>query len=328
MPATRVIRNLYKYYWIRYVRRAFGCCFDRHLGILKSLHFAPLLQGSDVNSSKHASNYTALHFAALSGNPEICRLLLLAGADAHALNSVNRTAPQMAAFVGNHAAVGCINNFVPLSNIESYTKIQGQQTEPLLPIVLLESFHKFIIQSNVHPVRIALSLQKIGVLAENLLPIRKVLASMSEREIQNHNELNEILAFKYHYLGWIVAEINKCREYFQSRKDAQENDSKSDYLELFAKRVLKENKMGQLEYLESTIRDCVREFPHRDIAIFRQVVMQLANKDYMPALDIIRTAINGQRGFVCQFLILCHFFTREENELTNQKQFCLVSNLE
>lgn len=250
-------------------------------------------KGAAVNSSKHASNYTALHFAALSGKSEICRLLLLAGADQNALNSVNRTPAQMAAFVGNHAAVGCINNFVPLSQVEKYTKIQGQQTEPVLPIFLLESFHKFVIQSNVHPVRIAMNLQRIGVLSENLQPIRKVLNLMSEKEMQKHNELNEIMAFKYHYLSWIVGEINKCREYFQSRKEA-----KNDYLELFAKRVLKENRVGQLEYLESTIRECVREFNHRDIAIIRQIVMQLASKEHTPALDIIRTAINGQRGFV------------------------------
>lgn len=204
----------------------------------------------------------------------------------------------MAAFVGNHAVVASINNFVPIQDIEYYTTINGQQTEPTLPVVLLDSFHKFVIQSNLHPVRIALNLQKIGALSENLKLIRKVLTLMTDKEMQKHNEINELMAFKYHYLSWIVGEIHKCREYFQSRKENQTNDSKNDYLELFAKRVLKENKLGQLEYLESTIRDCVREFSYRDCAVFRQVVVQLANKECLPALDIMRGAINGQRGFV------------------------------
>lgn len=227
-------------------------------------------------------------------------MLLLAGANTNTLNSVNRTASQMAAFVGNHAAVSCINNFIPLTYLEYYTKAHGQQKEPLLSIVLLEPFHKFVVQSNVHPVRIAINLQKSGVLSDNLEAIRKVLIMMSEKEIQNHYELNEIMALKYHYLSWIIGEIQKCREYFQSRKENQMTDvnAKSDFLELFAKRVLKENKMGQMEYLESTIRDCVRDFPSRDIAIVRQVIVQLANKDSLPALIIIRTAINGQRAFV------------------------------
>lgn len=252
-----------------------------------------------MNSSKHGANYTALHFGALSGNTEICLRLLLAGADSTARNSVNRTPSQMAAFVGNHAVVACINNFLPKSEIEYYTKVQGQQTEPYLPILLLDSFHKFIIQSNVHPVRIALNLQKFGTLSEHLKATRKVLELMTEREMQNRNEINEIMAFKYHYLGWIVSEIIKCREYFQSRKENQDNDgNKSDYVELFAKRVLKENKTGQLEYVESTVRECVREFPFRESTIFRQVVLQLTSKECLPALDVIRGAIHGQRGFV------------------------------
>lgn len=213
-----------------------------------------------------------------------------------AINSVSRTASQMAAFVGNHAAVSTINNFVPKSEIEYYTIIQGQQTEPYLPVFLLDSFHKFVIQSNIHPVRIALNLQKFGSFNEHLKQLRNVLEMMAEREMQRRNEVNEIMAFKYHYLGWMIAEIIKVREHFQSRTTTAQPIT--DYCELFAKRVLKENKNGLLEYLESTIRDCVREFPFRECTIFRQVVSQLVSKDCTPALEVVRSAINGQRGFV------------------------------
>lgn len=280
-------------------------------------------QGADVNSSKHGANYTALHFGALSGNRDICLLLLLAGADSMALNSVSRTASQMAAFVGNHAAVATINNFVPKSEIEYYTILQGQQTEPYLPVFLLDSFHKFVIQSNIHPVRIALNLQKFGSFNEHLKQLRNVLEMMAEREMQRHNEVNEIMAFKYHYLGWMIAEIIKVREHFQSRKEqVQTGQSITDYCELFAKRVLKENKSGLLEYLESTIRDCVREFPFRECTIFRQVVSQLVSKDCTPALEVVRSAINGQRGFVVSTtklfftIFLSYFYNFYEREIT------------
>lgn len=254
-----------------------------------------------MNSSKHAANYTALHFAALSGNAEVCARLLLAGANPSALNTVNRTPAQMAAFVGNHTAVACINNYIPKEEIEYFTKIQGQQTEPILPIILLDSLHKFIIQSNVHPIRIALNIQKFGALSEHLKTVKKVLELLTEREIQKRGEINEIMAFKYHYLSYIVGEIIKCREYFQSRKESQEGSAdanKSDFVELFAKRVLKENKFGQLEYVETTIRECVREFSFRESTVFKQILVQLTSKDPVPALDVIRGAINGQRGFV------------------------------
>lgn len=199
----------------------------------------------------------------------------------------------MAAFVSNHNVVATINNFIPKSDLEYFTKVQGQQTEPYLPTILLESFHKFIIEINVHPVRIALNLQKFGLLSDHLKTVKKVLDLMAEREFKKQSE---IMAFKFHYLGWIVNEIIKCKEYFQARKEQNVN-TKTDFVELFAKRVLKENKSGQLDYLESTIRDCVREFPFRECIIFRQIVTQLANKDCGSALDVVNSAINGQRGF-------------------------------
>lgn len=256
-----------------------------------------------MNSSKHGANYTALHFAALSGNAEICFRLLQAGANSSAQNSVNRTPAQMAAFVGNHAAVACINNFIPKSEIEYFTKIQGQQTEATLPMILLDALHKFVIQSNVHPVRIALNIQKFGTLSEHLKTVKKVLELMTEREVKKRNEINEIMAFKYHYLGYMIGEIIKCRDYFQTRKESQEgaDTSKSDFVELFVKRLLKENKQGQLVYIESIIRECVREFPFRESTVFKQVLVQLTSKDALPALDVIRSAINGQRGFVVRF---------------------------
>ncbi|GAB0096235.1 ankyrin repeat and MYND domain-containing protein 2 [Sergentomyia squamirostris] len=254
-------------------------------------------RGADVNASKHEYNYTALHFAALSGNVEVCMLLLHAGADAHATNSVGRTAAQMAAFVSNHRVVALINNYVPKSDIEYYTKVQGQQIEPYLPPVLLDSFHKFVIQTNMHPVKIALTLQRLGGFSENLKAIRKVLEMMSEREVQRKNEVNEIMSFKFHYLGYVVSEIIKCREYFQARKEAG-SEMKNDFVELFAKRVLKEGKNGILDYLEWMIRECVREFPFREFTIFKQMVSQLANKENEgAALDVIKWAIYGQRGF-------------------------------
>jgi ankyrin repeat and MYND domain-containing protein 2 len=252
-----------------------------------------------VNSSKHEYCYTALHFAALSGNADVCLQLLIAGANANALNSVGRTASQMAGFVSNHKCVSTINNFVSRSEVEYFTKIQGQQTEPSLPPILLDSFHKFLIQPNIHPVRVCLNLQQFGIVPDHYKTIRKVLELMTEREMKRSKEVNELMAFKYHYLAWIVKEIISCRDHFQARKTKeQEKDSKSDYLELFIKRVLKPNKDGQLDYLEVTIRECVREFQFRECTVFQQVVRQLASKENnLSAMEVIKQAINGQRGF-------------------------------
>lgn len=53
-----------------------------------------------------------------------------------------------------------------------------------------------------------------------------------------------------------------------------------------------------MDYLEATIRECVREFPFRECTIFQQVVRQLASKENtLSALEVLKQAINGQRGF-------------------------------
>uniref|UniRef100_A0AAG5D9K0 MYND-type domain-containing protein n=1 Tax=Anopheles atroparvus TaxID=41427 RepID=A0AAG5D9K0_ANOAO len=253
-------------------------------------------QGADVNSGKHEYNYTALHFGALSGNAEVCLKLLLAGADPKATNSVGRTPAQMAAFVANLEAVGTINNFVPLKDVECYTVDQGQKKALLAP-AMLEPFHRFIMQVNIHPVRILLNLQKYGLLVADMKSIRTVLSEMMDREMKRRAEVNEVMAFKYHFLGYVIGEIVKHRDYINSRRDAQQ-DAKSDFVELFAKRVLKPSKDGTLDYLEALVRECVREFPYRECTIFRQMVTQLASKENVAAaLDIARAAINGQRCF-------------------------------
>lgn len=108
-----------------------------------------------------------MHFAALSGNAELCHLLMSYGARLTATNSVGRTTAQMAAFVGNHNCVATINNFIPKADIDYYVKPQGLQTESMLPPHLADSFHKFIIQINVHPVRVAMNLQRYPGLLEN-----------------------------------------------------------------------------------------------------------------------------------------------------------------
>lgn len=121
-----------------------------------------------MNTCQHEHAYTALHFAALSGNSDLCHLLMSHGARLTATNSVGRTAAQMAAFVGNHNCVATINNFIPKADIDYYTKPQGSQTEPMLPPHLADSFHNFIIQINVHPVRVIMNLQKFSVLLEHI----------------------------------------------------------------------------------------------------------------------------------------------------------------
>ncbi|KAJ8986004.1 hypothetical protein NQ317_013888 [Molorchus minor] len=263
-------------------------------------------QGADVNSCEHRHNYTALHFAGLSGNSDVCMTLLLAGADSSLTNTVGRTAAQMAAFVGHHNCVSVINNFVPKTDVQCYTIPQGQQTHPYLPPFLIESFHKFIMQVNVHPVKVVLNVHNFVGLSDHLLEVEKVLKLMSEREMKRGNETNEVMAFKFHYFGYVVGEIIKVRQRQAiSKKDDGEDEKKLDVTEIFTRKLLKSDKDGNLEFMESFLKECIREFPYRESTLFRQMVASLTSKDASPALSVVISAINGQRGFIDDIPV-CH----------------------
>ncbi|XP_012251432.1 ankyrin repeat and MYND domain-containing protein 2 [Athalia rosae] len=278
-------------------------CYKGNKEIVQML----LDQGADVNSSQHEHAYTALHFAALSGNADLCHLLMSHGARLTVTNSVGRTPAQMAAFVGNHDCVATINNFIPKADIDYYITPQGLQTEPMLPPHLADSFHKFIMQVNVHPVRVALNLQRCPGLLENLNKVQKVLEAMRHKEMRRGIETNEVMAFKYHYLSCVTAEVAKCQKRQEamkaekSEKDKNSEDGeekKSDPVELLVRKFLKCNKSeGNPEYQEAFLRETVREFPFRESTIFRQMVATLASTDPPSAVSVVSAAINGQRGF-------------------------------
>ncbi|CAG9585154.1 unnamed protein product [Danaus chrysippus] len=254
-------------------------------------------RGADVNSGKHEYNYTALHFGALSGNSDVCKLLLDAGAKPTATNSVGRSASQMAAFVGNHHTVATINNYVPASEISYFSVPQGQQTEPHLPPFLVESLHKFVLGVNIHPVRLALNLQHMSALLENAEKVSKVLEMLCKKEMTRGSDTNEVMAFKYHYLAYILREINNIRD--KQKPVESKEDKKHDVIEIFSKKLLKPGKDGvSLDLMDSFLKDCVREFPYRECTTFHQMVTSLTSKDPPPALTVINCTINGQRGFV------------------------------
>lgn len=196
----------------------------------------------------------------------------------------------MAAFVGNHSCVATINTYISKSEIDRFTSQK-------LPAGVSDCFHKFVTYVNIHPVRVALNLQAFR-LADYLKEIKQVLDSMCTREMKKGAETNEVMAFKYHYLCFIVSEIAKIQSKLTDKVSEEEGEKKSDPIELFAKKLLKTNKDGNFDFMDGFLREAVREFPYRECTIFRQMVASLADKDSPSAISIINAAINGQRGFI------------------------------
>ena len=152
-------------------------------------------------------------------------------------------------------------------------------------------------------------------LISNCSQIQKVLEAMRDREMSRATDMNEIMAFKYHYLSCVIGQVIKCQKRQEAMKleksevvvtekpsivdETEENKKTSEPVELLIRKILKCNKSaGQPEYQEAFVREAVREFPFIKSAIFRQMVATLASTDPPSAVSVVSAAINGQRGFV------------------------------
>ncbi|KAG9463305.1 hypothetical protein GDO78_022018, partial [Eleutherodactylus coqui] len=256
-----------------------------------------LQHGADVNCNEHEHGYTALMFACLSGKKEIVWMMLEAGADTDVLNSVGRTAAQMAAFVGQHDCVTVINNFFPREKLDYYSKPQGLSKEPKLPVKLAGPLHKIITTTNLHPVKIIFLIKENPLLLEPeaLKKCSAVLDLICEK-CMKQRDMNEVLAMKMHYISCI---FQKCSS------SLQENT-----LDALIKSLLK-GRDGDCfpVFQEKFIRESIRKFPYCEATLLQQLVRSIAPVDIgcdPTAFSVLTQAITGQVGFVdAEFCTTC-----------------------
>uniref|UniRef100_A0A3Q2YPK7 Ankyrin repeat and MYND domain containing 2a n=3 Tax=Hippocampus comes TaxID=109280 RepID=A0A3Q2YPK7_HIPCM len=258
-----------------------------------------LRHGADVNCNHHEHGYTALMFAGLSGKTDITWMMLDAGAETDVVNSVGRTAAQMAAFVGQHDCVTVINNFFSRARLDYYTKAQGLEKEPKLPPKLAGPLHKIIMSTNLNPVKMVLLVKENPLLASPsaLDKCRRVMELICEK-CMKQRDMNEVLAMKMHYISCVLA---KCVSFLNER---------DDQLDGLVKSLLKgRDSDGFPVYQEKFIRECVRKFPYCDATLLQQLVRSIAPVSIgndPTALSVLTQAITGQVGFMdAEFCTTC-----------------------
>ncbi|XP_077577234.1 ankyrin repeat and MYND domain-containing protein 2a [Stigmatopora nigra] len=250
-----------------------------------------LRHGADVNCNQHEHGYTALMFAGLSGKTDITWMMLDAGAETDAVNSVGRTAAQMAAFVGQHDCVTAINNFFSRTRLDYYTKTQGLEKEPKLPPKLAGPLHKIIMSTNLHPVKLVTLVKENPLLASppSLDKCRRVVELICEK-CMKQRDMNEVLAVKMHYIGCV---LDKCASFLEHNRDK---------LDGLIKSLLKgRDGDGFPVFQEKFVRECVRKFPFCDATLLQQLVRSIAPVavgDEPTALSVLTQAVTGQVGFV------------------------------
>uniref|UniRef100_A0A8C1VSJ3 Ankyrin repeat and MYND domain containing 2a n=1 Tax=Cyprinus carpio TaxID=7962 RepID=A0A8C1VSJ3_CYPCA len=242
-----------------------------------------LQHGADVNCNEHEHGYTALMFAGLSGKTDITWMMLDAGAETDAVNSVGRTAAQMAAFVGQHDCVTVINNFFSRARLDYYT-IYMVSTNRSFPSPVPLS-HCFLSISIVMLVKENPLLMDV----EALEKCRKVVELICEKCIKQQ-DMNEVLAMKMHYLSCV---LQKCGSFLKERQDK---------LDGLIKSLLKgRDGDGFLVFQEKFIRECIRKFPYCDATLLQQLVRSIAPVEIgsdPTALSVLTQAITGQVGFM------------------------------
>ncbi|KAH7955806.1 hypothetical protein HPB52_003899 [Rhipicephalus sanguineus] len=258
--------------------------------------------GADVNSHYHDSGYTALMFAGLAGRADVVSLLLEHGASTTAVNSLGRTAAQMAAFVSNHDVVAIINNFLPREELEYYARPQGLEKEPKLPASLVAPLYQLIVRTNIHPVRVALYLQQKRELLDESSKVERVLNLLCEKQMKATSaEPNEMLALKFHHLAFL---IRTCSKFVRDRAataggsnaegdKSNKKASSSGLLEPLIKTWLRGRDEDDFPVvLEKLLRQSVREFPYHECSILQQLVGNEPS-----AISILAEAVRGQKGF-------------------------------
>lgn len=150
-----------------------------------------------------------------------------------------------------------------------------------------------IYQVNLHPVHLLLTIQKLPLLYDNLTKVKNVLEILSENQMKRSQEVNEILALKYHYLRFLVERM---------AKEQQQHPDKTvlELLNQYVKAFLKQRQSdGFPEFMDNFIRESIRTFPFKETTIFRQLLVNLSKtKEETPlALNLLTSCINGQRGF-------------------------------
>ncbi|KAK8785294.1 ankyrin repeat and MYND domain-containing protein 2-like [Amblyomma americanum] len=262
--------------------------------------------GADVNSRFHDSGYTALMFAGLAGRADVVSLLLEHGASTTAVNSVGRTAAQMAAFVSNHDVVAIINNFLPREELEYYARPQGLDKEPKLPATLVSPLYQLIVRTNIHPVYVALYLQEKRELLDQSTKVERVLNLLCEKQMKAP-EPNEMLALKFHHLAFL---LRTCCKFLRDRaapatggSDSAEGKAAkktSGLLEPLVKTWLRGRDEDDFPVLlEKLLRQSVREFPYHECTILQQLVHTLSGVEVgnePSAISILDEAVRGQKG--------------------------------
>lgn len=278
-----------------------------HIGDVEFTRFL-LDNGADVNFTDRKDRYTPLMFAAISSKEDVVRLLLERGANTTVENCVNRTAAQMAAFVGLHRITGIINAWQPYeTTIEPYTRCRELEDKPRLSSKTLGiTLHKFIVFHQNFPIKLFLYLREnldIIKYGQECIYVLENLSSKASKLCQ------EGLSFKYFYYSYFVDYIIKDYQRNNSNEGQSENkdfNPKScvKCIDAIVRRFLKHKHLYAKSNntdcyrnpeIEKITLDCLLKFPYQHLPFYRNITMALEKIPDIGILSLILQMLEGMK---------------------------------
>ena len=226
--------------------------------------------GADYRYCEPKNNYSCLHFACLSGNGDICQMLLKLGVDSQIANKINRTASQLAAFVANYNCVAIIHSFIPTSIIEQLTNSHQ----------IVESVQKFLINPNLNPVRIYLNLTNDVQLFNSIENVREILHNLQKDENQNRFSFKEESIFKFFYFSQLFSLVTKVQ-----------NDHVLENIHRVVRKFLKHD-----QFFVNFLKECLkRYYTDKRSAFVKQMMSYMVSEELKnDPLAVLNISIFGR----------------------------------
>ena len=278
-----------------------------HTGDVQIARFL-INNGAKVDYTQRKDRYTPLMFAAISSRSDVVRLLLERGADITLENCVNRTAAQMAAFVGQTKIVSIISNWIPYgSSIEPYTRRRELEDKARIPKEIGPLLHEYVVLPSSHPVKFLLFIKEHMELVKYGSSCLYVLENLSSKSLKPPiNE--ESLSFKYHYLTYLLEYCFKaCKSGLNcSDKDMElsfDKEACSKIIENIIRRLIRRSDPKEVLpctlLLDRFIIEAIMKFPYTQTAIFKTMTFALSKTEAvdLKAFAILTQTLNGPRMF-------------------------------
>ncbi|XP_065324404.1 ankyrin repeat and MYND domain-containing protein 2-like isoform X5 [Gordionus sp. m RMFG-2023] len=193
--------------------------------------------------------------------PEAVIILLENNAETLLKNTVNRTAAEMASFIGYHYLANLIKNYITLQSIEkTIGKLYSSKrlvVDKRISSHLFRDLQMYINLQNIHPFKFIFHIHRHPQLLQNYLTVMSVLTEFikNSEDLDKEDELKNLV--NHETFGNNTETINI-------------------HLQRFIKSVIHTIRCKpETHYVERLLREMIKNYPHKDSAIFRTLLYEI-----------------------------------------------------